>query len=40
MRREPIAGFEDMYRRAPDTTKLRELIDWRPIRTLEDVVQD
>jgi|SRR5665213_2413724 len=33
-------GFEDMYRRVPDTTKIRELIDWRPTRTLEDVVQD
>jgi UDP-glucose 4-epimerase len=33
-------GFEDMYRRVPDTTKVRELIDWRPSRTLEDVVQD
>jgi nucleoside-diphosphate-sugar epimerase len=33
-------GFEDMYRRVPDTTKVRELIDWRPSRTLEDVVKD
>jgi UDP-glucose 4-epimerase len=33
-------GFEDMYRRVPDTTKVRELIDWRPVRTLEDVVED
>jgi UDP-glucose 4-epimerase len=33
-------GFEDMYRRVPDTTKIRELIDWRPTRTLEDIVQD
>jgi UDP-glucose 4-epimerase len=33
-------GFEDMYRRVPDTTKVRELIDWHPTRTLEDVVQD
>jgi UDP-glucose 4-epimerase len=33
-------GFEDMYRRVPDTTKIRELIDWHPTRTLEDVVQD
>jgi UDP-glucose 4-epimerase len=33
-------GFEDMYRRVPDTTKVRELIDWRPARTLEDVVRD
>jgi UDP-glucose 4-epimerase len=33
-------GFEDMYRRVPDTTKVRELIDWQPTRTLEDVVRD
>jgi len=33
-------GFEDMYRRVPDTTKVRELIDWHPIHTLQDVVQD
>jgi len=33
-------GFEDMYRRVPDTTKVRELIDWYPTRTLQDVVQD
>ncbi len=33
-------GFEDMYRRVPDTTKVRELIDWCPTRTLDDVVQD
>jgi UDP-glucose 4-epimerase len=33
-------GFEDMYRRVPDTTKIRDLIDWRPTRTLQDVIQD
>jgi UDP-glucose 4-epimerase len=33
-------GFEDMYRRVPDTTKIQELIDWRPTRTLQDVIQD
>ena len=33
-------GFEDMYRRVPDTTKVRELIDWRATRTLDDVVRD
>jgi UDP-glucose 4-epimerase len=33
-------GFEDMYRRVPDTTKVRELIDWHPTRTLQDVIQD
>jgi UDP-glucose 4-epimerase len=33
-------GFEDMYRRVPDTTKVRELIDWHPARSLQDVVRD
>jgi UDP-glucose 4-epimerase len=33
-------GFEDMYRRVPDTTKVQELIDWHPTRTLQDVVRD
>jgi UDP-glucose 4-epimerase len=33
-------GFEDMYRRVPDTMKVRKLIGWRPTRTLEDVVHD
>ena len=29
-----------MYRRVPDTTKVRELIGWKPTRTLEDIVGD
>jgi len=33
-------GFEDMYRRVPDIAKVQRLIDWRPSRTLENVVQD
>jgi UDP-glucose 4-epimerase len=33
-------GFEDMYRRIPDLTKLQRLIDWHPARTLEDIVDD
>jgi UDP-glucose 4-epimerase len=33
-------GFEDMQRRIPDTTKLRELIGWRPTRTLDDILGD
>jgi UDP-glucose 4-epimerase len=33
-------GFEDMYRRVPDTSKVQALIGWRPTRTLEDVVED
>ncbi|MGA2319511.1 MAG: GDP-mannose 4,6-dehydratase [Solirubrobacteraceae bacterium] len=33
-------GFEDMYRRVPDLTKVQELIGWRPVRTLENIIQD
>jgi UDP-glucose 4-epimerase len=33
-------GFEDMYRRVPDTTKVQTLIDWHPTRSLEDIVED
>ncbi|WP_182905460.1 NAD-dependent epimerase/dehydratase family protein [Microbispora sp. H13382] len=31
-------GFEDMTRRVPDTTKLRELTGWAPKRTLDDIL--
>ncbi|MGW0433590.1 NAD-dependent epimerase/dehydratase family protein [Micromonospora sp. NPDC003197] len=34
------AGFEDMERRVPDINKLRELTGWRPVRTLDDILQD
>ena len=33
-------GFEDMRRRVPDTTKLRDLTGWEPTRTLEDILDD
>src|ERR1017187_4124736 len=33
-------GFEDMYRRVPDIAKVQALIGWRPVRTLENVIQD
>jgi UDP-glucose 4-epimerase len=33
-------GFEDMRRRVPDTTKLRDLTGWEPQRTLEDILDD
>ena len=33
-------GFEDMYRRIPDIAKIRELIGWRPTRSLDDVIRD
>jgi UDP-glucose 4-epimerase len=34
------AGFEDMYRRVPDTTKVSQLIGWTPTRTLEEIIRD
>ncbi|MEY2472569.1 MAG: UDP-glucose 4-epimerase [Actinomycetota bacterium] len=34
------AGFEDMQRRVPDTTKLRDLTGWVPSRTLDDILVD
>lgn len=33
-------GFEDMRRRVPDTTKIRELTGWRTTRTLEYALAD
>jgi len=33
-------GFEDMYRRRPDTTKVRNLIGWAPTRTLDDILDE
>jgi UDP-glucose 4-epimerase len=34
------AGFEDMYRRVPDITKVSELIGWSPARSLDDIIRD
>ena len=34
------SGFEDMQRHIPDTSKIEALIDWRPTRTLDEVVED
>lgn len=31
-------GYEDMQRRMPDTTRARELIDYRPQRGLDDII--
>jgi UDP-glucose 4-epimerase len=31
-------GFEDMRRRVPDITKVKELIGWEPTRTLDDIL--
>ncbi|MEZ5391835.1 MAG: GDP-mannose 4,6-dehydratase [Bryobacterales bacterium] len=32
-------GFEDIMRRAPDTSKLERMIPWRPRYTLEDTLE-
>jgi UDP-glucose 4-epimerase len=34
------SGFEDMRRRVPDTTKIRELTGWQPTRTLQEVLRE
>jgi len=31
-------GFEDMRRRAPNTKKIHDLIGWRPVRDLDDIL--
>ena len=33
-------GFEDMARRVPDTTKIRELIGWEAKLSLDNIIQD
>ena len=33
-------GFEDMKRRTPDISKLRETVDFEPSHSLEDILQD
>jgi UDP-glucose 4-epimerase len=33
-------GFEELGRRQPDTTRLRGLTGWRPLRTLDDAIDD
>jgi UDP-glucose 4-epimerase len=33
-------GFEELGRRRPDTSRLRALTGWEPVRTLEDAVDD
>ena len=32
-------GFEDMRRRVPDTTKMRELTGWVPRHSLDDILE-
>jgi UDP-glucose 4-epimerase len=34
------AGFEDMRRRVPDTTRLRQLTGWAPTRDLRQIIAD
>jgi UDP-glucose 4-epimerase len=34
------AGFEDMRRRVPDTTRLRQLTGWAPTRELRQIIAD
>ncbi|MEJ7764972.1 MAG: GDP-mannose 4,6-dehydratase [Acidimicrobiales bacterium] len=36
----PQGGFEDMRRRVPDTTKLRDLTGWEAARGLDDILDD
>jgi UDP-glucose 4-epimerase len=33
-------GFEDMVRRVPDTAKIRQWLDWRPTRSLDQILAD
>jgi UDP-glucose 4-epimerase len=33
-------GFEDMFRRVPDVTKLERAIGFRPRTTLDDIIRD
>ena len=33
-------GFEDMRRRVPDITKVRELTGWHPLRNLDDILAE
>lgn len=34
------AGFEDMRRRVPDTSKLKALTGWEPTRSLDEILKD
>jgi UDP-glucose 4-epimerase len=34
------AGFEDMIRRVPDTTKVWKLTGWQPMLSLDDILAD
>jgi UDP-glucose 4-epimerase len=34
------AGYEDMQRRVPDTTKIKSAIGWSPEHTLDSIIDD
>jgi UDP-glucose 4-epimerase len=34
------AGFEDMFRRVPDTDKIEQAVGWRPTRNLGEILTD
>ncbi len=34
------SSFEDMKRRVPDTSKIRQLVDWQSRQSLDDILQD
>ena len=34
------AGFEDMQRRVPDITKAKNLLNWEPVRNLDQIISD
>jgi len=34
------AGYEDMQRRVPDTTKIKKSIRWAPVNTLDNIIDD
>ncbi|TVR44557.1 MAG: NAD-dependent epimerase/dehydratase family protein [Planctomycetota bacterium] len=36
----PQGGFEDMQRRQPDTTRLRQVCGWQPRLQLDDIIRD
>jgi UDP-glucose 4-epimerase len=33
-------GFEDMRRRVPDISKIRQVIGWQPALSLDDILRD
>ncbi len=34
------AGYEDMQRRVPDTTKIKNSIEWSPVNSLENIIDE